>query len=114
MLPVGYALSAHASGGSTAGELLWPGILRCFGYGTLLVLPVFGVLWLLNRDQKPALLTSVIGGVAAGLAANAALSLHCAHRSAAHLLLGHAAIGACLGLVGAAFAALLARPRHRR
>lgn len=111
-LPVAYALSHHASG-ATAGEWLWPGSLRCFGYGTLLVLPFVALVWLLDRDQKPALLTSVVTGIAAGLAANAALSLHCARTEPAHLLFGHAAIGALLGLVGAAFAALLARRRDR-
>jgi hypothetical protein len=113
LLPVGYALMQHTSGAAAASELLWPGILSCFGYGTLLVLPLFALIWLLDRDEKPALLGSVITGVAAGLAANAALSLHCAQKDTAHLLLGHAAIGAALGLVGAAFAALLARRRNR-
>jgi hypothetical protein len=112
LLPVGYALSHHTAD-AAAGELQWPGIVGCFGYGSLLVLPLFLLVWLLDREEKPALLTSVISGIAAGLAANAALSLHCAQKSAAHLLLGHAAIGALLGLVGAAFAALLARRRDR-
>jgi hypothetical protein len=113
LLPVGYALTHHAPGATAVSELHWPGIVGCFGYGSLLVLPLFVMIWLLDRDEKPALLTSVLSGIAAGLAANAALSLHCAQKSAAHLLLGHAAIGACLGLVGAAFAAFLARRRDR-
>ena len=113
LLPVGYALMQHASGHAGSGDAFWGGVLRCFGYGTLLVLPLFGLVWLLDRDEKPALLTTVVTGIAAGLAANAALSLHCAQRDAAHLLFGHAAIGALLGLVGAAFAALLARRRKR-
>jgi hypothetical protein len=111
LLPVGYALAHHTSG-AAAGQPLWPGILSCFGYGTLVVLPLFIMIWLLDRDEKPALLGSVITGIAAGLAANAALSLHCGQEDVAHLLLGHAAIGALLGLVGAAFAALLARRRY--
>jgi hypothetical protein len=111
LLPVGYAL-AHHTAGAAAGQPLWPGILGCFGYGTLVVLPLFTMIWLLDRDEKPALLSSVITGIAAGLAANAALSLHCAQENVAHLLLGHAAIGALLGLVGAAFAAFLARRRY--
>jgi hypothetical protein len=113
LLPVAYALTQPTSGAAAAGEPLWPGILSCFGYGTVLVLPLFALIWLLDRDDEPAPLGSVITGVAAGLAANAALSLHCAEEDAAHLLLGHAAIGAWLGLVGAAFAAFLARRRDR-
>lgn len=111
LLPLGYALTHHV-GERAVGEM-WPSTLHCFGYGTLLVLPLFALVWLLDRDEEPALLTSVITGVAAGLAANAALSLHCAQDDAAHLLLGHAAIGAILGLLGAAFAAILARRRDR-
>lgn len=111
-LPIAYALM-HRASGTGAGEWLWPGIVRCLGYGTLLVLPFVALVWLLDRDQKPPLLTSVVTGIAAGLLANAALSLHCAQTDAAHLLVGHATIGALLGLVGAAVAALLARRRDR-
>ena len=115
LLPVVYALCQQATHGVDPGEgvTFWHRALSCFGYGTLLVLPLCGLLWALDRDEKPTLSTSVIAGIAAGLSANAALSLHCPQSDAAHLLLGHAAIGALLGLVGAAIAALLARRDER-
>ena len=78
----------------------------CFSYGSLLTIPLVLVLWLLDRGAGPR--SRVFHGAAvAGLAANAALTLHCPNGSAAHLVVGHATIGLAL----AAVAGLLLRRR---
>lgn len=64
----------------------------CFSYGSLLTLPLVAALWLMDRGAGPR--SRVFHGAAmAGLAANAALTLHCPNASPAHLLVGHATIG---------------------
>ena len=78
----------------------------CFSYGSLLSIPLVAVLWLLDRGAGPR--SRVFQGAAvAGLAANAALTLHCPNGSSAHLCVGHATIGVAL----AAVAALVMRRR---
>ncbi|HEV8548179.1 MAG TPA: hypothetical protein VGQ57_04105 [Polyangiaceae bacterium] len=67
----------------------------CFGFGALLATPLFVLLWLLDRGAgSPS--RRLFAAAAFGLAANAALTLHCSQASPAHLLLGHAGIGAAL------------------
>jgi len=79
----------------------------CFSYGLLLSVPLLAVLWLLDRGAGPR--SRVLqGAAAAGLAANAALTLHCSNGSSAHLCVGHATIGVAL----AAVAALVMRRRQ--
>lgn len=70
----------------------------CFSYGSLLTLPLVAVLWLLDRGAGPHS-RLYYGAAAAGLAANAALTLHCPNTSSGHLLLGHATIGLALAAV---------------
>jgi hypothetical protein len=64
----------------------------CFLYGSLITAPLAVLIWAMDRGggsrSQPLLAAAV-----AGLAANAALTLHCPHGGAGHLLLGHAAIG---------------------
>lgn len=70
----------------------------CFSYGSLLTIPLVAVLWLLDRGAGPRT-RLYYGAAAAGLAANAALTLHCPNTSSPHLLLGHATIGLALAAV---------------
>jgi hypothetical protein len=78
----------------------------CFSYGSLLTIPLVVVLWLLDRGAGPRSRIFHAAAVA-GLAANAALTLHCPNGSSGHLVVGHATIGVAL----AAAAALLLRRR---
>jgi hypothetical protein len=72
----------------------------CFSYGSLLTIPLVAVLWLLDRGAGPH--SRIFHGAAlAGLAANAALTLHCPNGSSAHLFVGHATIGVALATVAA-------------
>jgi hypothetical protein len=70
----------------------------CFGYGALLTAPLLAVLWLLDRGAGSRSRV-YYAAAAAGLAANAALTLHCPNTSSAHLLVGHATIGLALATV---------------
>ena len=70
----------------------------CFAYGSLITAPLAVLIWAMDRGagsrSRPLLAAAV-----AGLAANAALTLHCPHGGSAHLLLGHAAIGIGLAAI---------------
>jgi hypothetical protein len=77
------------------GTAFWVQAARCFGYGALLAAPLFALLWLCDRDGGPRS-RFVHAALACGLAANAALSLHCAVADARHVLIGHASIGLVL------------------
>jgi len=70
----------------------------CFSYGALLTVPLVEILWLMDRGAGPRSRVYQ-GAAAAGLAANAALTLHCANATSAHLLVGHATIGIALAVV---------------
>jgi len=78
--------------------------MSCFGYGSLLTAPLVAVIWLLDRGV--GLRSRVYySAAAAGLGANAALTLHCPSSSSAHLLLGHASIGLAFAAVAGLFQA---------
>jgi len=74
----------------------------CFGYGALLTAPLLAVLWLMDRGAGSPSRVFYSAAVA-GLAANAALTLHCPNASSAHLLVGHATIGLALAAVAGLF-----------
>jgi len=80
--------------GATFAHQAW----NCFSYGSLLTIPLIAVLWLLDRGAGPRS-RLYYGAAAAGLAANAALTLHCPNTSSGHLLVGHATIGLALAAV---------------
>lgn len=82
--------------------------LACFSYGLLLVSPFVAVLWCLDRSERSVMETLAGIGTAAGLVANAALALHCPSADPAHLVIGHATIGAALAGLGAGFRAAAA------
>ncbi len=71
----------------------------CFSYGAAVVVPVLLLLWLLERRDAPPLSVLVAAGGVAGLAANLLLHVHCPSVQLAHLLLGHASIGAAWAIV---------------
>ena len=106
-LPVvlSFVRTAVLSPAATTGATFLRQALGCFAYGSLLTAPLAVLLWSMDRgagSRSQLLLSAAV----AGLAANAALTLHCPNGGSAHLLLGHAAIG----LAFAAIAWLL----HRR
>lgn len=99
-LPAVYALAAAstlAAGPVTSAKSFVAQTLGCFGYGLLLSAPLIALLWLLDRGAGPRrrLLSAA---AACGLAANAALVLHCPSSDPLHLMLGHAAIAGVLVL----------------
>lgn len=99
-LPVVYAALGAASFGGPplVAAPFFGAALSCFVYGTLLSLPLVALVWLLDRGAGSR--SRVLAGAAAcGLAANAALLLHCPATDPAHLLAGHGAIGVALALV---------------
>lgn len=104
LLPVARALSsppdaalphAHAAAGLAETSI------ACFSYGLVVAAPFLFVIWLLDRSDRSMLQALATIGTTAGLVANAALALHCPSANPAHLLLGHAAIGAALAGLGA-------------
>jgi hypothetical protein len=99
-LPLVYAFVAALSFGAPAAVAtpFFTRALACFSYGTLLSTPLVGLVWLLDRGTGSR--TRVLAGAATcGLAANAALLLHCPATDPAHLLAGHGAIGVALALI---------------
>jgi hypothetical protein len=112
-LPLAYALSAASMfGGAGDGpNPAWLGqALGCFVYGAALSSPLVLVLWLVDRGAGPRTRVLAAAG-ATGLAANAALLLHCPANDPGHLMLGHATIGAALALVGWLAASASAKAR---
>ncbi len=99
-LPAAYALSAWYTLERLPlrpREAVLEQALSCFGYGLLISSPLLLLFWLLDRGAGPR--SRVLAAAAAtGLAANGALLLHCPANDEAHLLLGHATIGAVLAL----------------
>lgn len=89
-----------------AGADLVPRAAACFFFGLLTASPLLLLLWSMSRviwREK-----FLLAAVAAGLAAIAALEVHCPVTGYAHLLLGHTTV--VLGLVGAVL--LLWSRRH--
>jgi len=76
-----------------AGSDFLPLALGCFLYGTLLALPVLGLVWALDRGQHGSRQVALLAAGTGGLAANLALELHCPSTQLVHLLAGHATIG---------------------
>jgi hypothetical protein len=70
----------------------------CFAYGSLITAPLAVLIWAMDRDTG-ARSQPLLAAAVAGLAANAALTLHCANAGSAHLLLGHAGIGVALAAI---------------
>jgi hypothetical protein len=102
-LPLVYAFTASASGPADTADFGQQAI-SCFSYGLLLVLPLVGLFWAIERSDRPWPWVIAGAGAASGLVANAALALHCANTAKAHLAAGHATIGIALALGGAVVA----------
>jgi hypothetical protein len=98
-LPVAYAfLSAPSLGAPPLVAVpFFASALSCFLYGTMLSLPLAALVWLLDRGAGSRA-RGLAAGAVCGLAANAALLLHCPATDVAHLLAGHGAIGFVLAL----------------
>jgi hypothetical protein len=108
-LPLVYALTASESAEPAHAAGFAKQAISCFSYGLLLVLPLLGVLWAIERSDRPWPWVVAGAGAASGLVANAALLLHCANTAKAHLAAGHATIGIALALGGAVVAFARAR-----
>jgi hypothetical protein len=99
-LPLVYGVASAPSFGGRpfVATPFFASALSCFLYGTLLSLPLVALVWLLDRGAGPRARVFA-GSAACGLAANAALLLHCPATDPAHLLAGHGAIGFFLAFV---------------
>ena len=90
-------------GTSSPDATAWADPSGCFAYGAALVVPLVVLYWLFERRDSVPLSALMSAGALAGLAANLLLHAHCSSANLAHLLLGHASIGAAwalaLGLV---------------
>jgi hypothetical protein len=76
----------------------WADPSGCFSYGAALVVPLVLFYWLFERRDSVPLSALMTAGALAGLAANLLLHAHCSSANLAHLLLGHASIGAVWAL----------------
>lgn len=75
----------------------------CLLFGAVTALPLFAVLLLADRRDRPRFVRLALGAGVAGLAGNLTLLLHCPLVGRGHLVAGHATVGfAFLLLVGAA------------
>ena len=67
--------------------------LACFGYGSLIAAPWFGLLWAFDRGTRTDWTVLALAAGATSLLANLVLLMHCPSTQRAHLLAGHASIG---------------------
>ena len=105
LLPVAHALTgAHPESFEGTGADFWPRAIACLIYGSVIGLPILGLLWALGRGGK-ARATILFGGLTAvALVGNIALQLHCPLVSHGHLIVGHAGVPVALLLIGLPFA----------
>lgn len=69
----------------------WAHAMGCLYIGTILALPSYIILRLLDRGGRP--ISAFLAASAAALAANAALAMRCDNTSFGHMLKGHVSIG---------------------
>jgi hypothetical protein len=70
--------------------------LRCYLVGGSLGAAFMGLLFVFDRTELASRTTGFLAAAAGGLAANAALELHCSSTDPLHLMLGHATVGVAL------------------
>lgn len=80
---------AHLPTGATGDRPLLAHAMPCMGFGLALGLPVYAIARLLDRGAR---LGALMAGVAAGLAGNFALQLHCPIAASDHLMAGHVTV----------------------
>jgi hypothetical protein len=85
-----------------SGPVIHGSPVRCFVVGSALGFAFILVLRAFDRGELLTKSTGLLAAVAGGLAANAALELHCPSTDPVHLMLGHAMIGVALIAVLAA------------
>jgi hypothetical protein len=96
VLPALFAVSSHGVAGSPAGNAF-----SCFFFGGALGAAFVVLLRALDRGELRSGRSGLLAAAAGGLAANAALELHCPSTNPVHLILGHATIGVALLTVDA-------------
>jgi hypothetical protein len=98
LAPALVALLAPLGAGSPD-AMAWADPSGCFSYGAALVAPLVLLYWLFERRDSVPLSALMTAGALSGLAANLLLHAHCSSANLAHLLVGHASIGAAWALV---------------
>jgi len=83
---------AHAASLGGTGADFWPDAARCFSFGTALALPVLILMRMLDRSAHGSWWRAGLAAVAAGLAGDLALQLHCPVTGSWHLVVGHASV----------------------
>jgi len=67
--------------------------LACFGYGSALAAPSFGLLWAFDRGVRVPYRVAALAAGLVALLASLILLLHCPSTDRAHLIAGHFSIG---------------------
>jgi hypothetical protein len=93
----------HAGANAGTGAGFAVGCGKCLAFGGALGFPALLLALLLRRAPVDGAAVSALGGVAAGLAANVALGLHCPVSDPAHIVSGHALLVVLLGGVAASW-----------
>jgi len=103
-LATGFALAPLASGASITDLGMGFGSMAmdCFGFGSMLALPLLGFGWALDRGGYFVGSRLLLLGAAGGLAGNLFLELHCDILLPAHLLAGHVTVVVALLAAGVA------------
>ncbi len=91
----------HQGAGAAVGEgaAFMASCGKCLGFGGVLGLPVLLLALWARRAQTDGAAVAALGGVAAGLAGNVTLQLHCPITEPLHVLVGHATLLVLLGAV---------------
>lgn len=96
LAPLGFALLPEAYGAAGQSSPVPPGALpaawQCFLFGTLAGAPFAAVGWLLDRGGLAGGGRLLLVSLAAALAGNLLLLLHCPNTSPLHLLTGHTSV----------------------
>jgi Negative regulator of sigma F len=94
-------LHDHVGGPAGEGMAFAIGCFKCLGFGGALGLPVLLLAFAMRRATVDGAAIAALAGVAAGLAGNVTLQLHCPIVDPLHLVIGHALLLVIFGTAAA-------------